>query len=386
MPALQRRIGLACGVVASVVAVFTQWASHRPDFHPSLLLNVAESDGIAGRIRALDPGFRFVAPDDHYDGVYFYAMARDPFALGVEHDLIDLAAYRYGHPLYSWIAGLLSGGQATWLPWVFWVMSVVSMFAAAFLVSRLVHRLGGSPWWGLAVAASPGLLFSASTALTEPAQVALVCAALLLWIRRAPSALLGGVLVAICLMKEQLVLVPLALLITYGFQVASERRVSWSRLAALAAGPVVLGAWLLFVRGQFSAEQQSYDDGNIGWPLVGWMDTFTRAGDMRSGAFEASQIGSTASSGLIAMGVVLVAASVVGLQRRDALGWVVVLQAGLISCLGWRTLLLPHEMFRIPSVAVLLAVILLAVGWRRRQDGQRTKMGTSFVERVGSKT
>lgn len=361
----QRWVSLVCGVVAAVVALFTQWASRRPDFHPSLLLNVAESDAIADSIRGADPAFQFVAPSDHYDGVYFYAMARDPFAMGIEHDLIDLAAYRYGHPLYSWVAGLLSGGQAAWLPWVFWAMSVASMFAAAFLVSRLVRTLGGSPWWGLAVAASPGLLFSASTALTEPAQVALVCASLLLWMRSSRSLWLGIVLVAVCLTKEQLVLVPLALLVAPVFEWRRGTRIDWARLGALAAGPAALGGWLIFIRSRFTADQQSYDDGNVGWPLTGWLETFNMAGNLRSGGFEASQIGSTTPSGLIATAVVLGAATVVGVLRRDALAWVVIFQVGLISCLGWRTLLFPHEMFRIPSVALLLAVVLLAVGARR---------------------
>lgn len=62
---------------------------------------------------------------------------------------------------------------------VFWLLSLASMAAATWLTPRLARRLGASPWWGLAVAASPGLLFSATVALTEPLQVALVAAALL---------------------------------------------------------------------------------------------------------------------------------------------------------------------------------------------------------------
>lgn len=362
-----RAVAIVCGTVAAVVALFTQWASRRPDFHPSLLLNVADTDAIAGYVREADPGFKFVSAMDHYDGVYFYAMARDPFALGQAHDLIDLAAYRYGHPLYSWLAGLLSFGQPKLLPWVFWLLSLASMFAAGFLLSLLVRRLGGSGWWGLAVAASPGLLFSASTALTEPAQVALVAAIVLVWLREKPNPwLLGGLLVATCLTKEQLVLVPIALLVDAGLRVARGESVGWGRLGALAAGPVALGGWLVFVRSQFTAEQLAYDAGNIGIPLLGWFETFDRAGALRASDFHGSQIGSTATPGLVAIAVVLGAATVVGLLRRDAFSWVVILQAGLVMCLGWRTLLYPHEMFRIPSVAVVLAVALLGAGLRTR--------------------
>lgn len=67
------------------------------------------------------------------------------------------------------------------------------------------------------------------------------------------------------------------------------------------------------------------------------------AGTLRVGEFYAAQIGSTAVPGLMATAAVMVIAAVIGLTRRDALGWVVVLQAVLISTLGWRTLLYPHE-------------------------------------------
>lgn len=368
-----RAIALVCGGLAAFVALFTQWASRRPHFHPSLLLNVADTDQIAPLIRDTDPSFQFVSASDHYDGIYFYAMARDPFALGPAHDLIDMAAYRYGHPLYSWVAGILSFGQVGLLPWVFWFLSLASMAAAAIMVSLLVHRLGGSAWWGLVVAASPGMLFSASTALTEPAQVALVCAVVLVWLREKPNPwLLGGLLVATCLTKEQLVLVPIALLVDLAIKVAKGQAVGWGRLGALAAGPLALGVWLVYVRGQFTAEQLKYDAGNVGMPFLGWFETFDMAGGMRSAGFFESQIGSTATPGLIATGVVMAAAAVVGLLRRDALGWVVVLQAGLVACLGWRTTLYPHEMFRIPAVALVLAMALLAVGPLRRPAGPDT--------------
>ena len=65
--------------------------------------------------------------------------------------------------------------------------------------------------------------------------------------------------------------------------------------------------------------------------------------------------------GLIATATVVVAASVVGLVQRSALGFVVLLQGSLVSTLGWRTLLYPHEMFRIPSVTLCLAALLLVL-------------------------
>lgn len=351
------------GAVAAVVALLTQMSSRWGVFHPSLLLNVADSDAIAPRIAAVDPSFHFTTMHDHYDGVYLWAMATDPFAVaGGSHELIDLAAYRYGHPLYSWIAGALSLGHAPALPWIFWVLSLASMMGAAVAVSRLAVRLGGSPWLGLIVACSPGLLFSASTALTEPAQLFLVALLCLRWIDQRTSPIEIAVLTAaMCLLKEPLVLVAVALGLSGLIHGIRARNIEWSRLFALLAGPVALGAWLLFIRGRFAAEQKTYDDGNLSRPIDGWLETFRFATSLRFGDAMQSQIGSTAVPGLMATAAVLVIASTVGLRRLDALGLIVVLQTALVACLGWRTLLYPHEMFRIPSVPVALAVLLLGV-------------------------
>lgn len=366
------------GLVALVVALATQIASRWGVFHPSRLLNVADTDAIAPHIAAVDPSFQFTTTHDHYDGVYLWAMATDPFAVaGGSHELIDLAAYRYGHPLYSWIAGALSLGQPPALPWVFWVFSLVSMLGAAVTVSRLAVRLGGSPWLGLIVACSPGLLFSASTALTEPAQLFLVALLCLRWLDQRTSPIeIAMLTAAMCLLKEPLVLVAVALGVSGLIHGIRARNIEWSRLFALLAGPVALGAWLLFIRGRFAAEQKTYDDGNLGRPIEGWLETFRLATSLRFGDAMQSQIGSTAVPGLMATAAVLVIASTVGLRRLDAIGFVVVLQTVLVACLGWRTLLYPHEMFRIPAVPVALAVLLLGVTFTSRR-GSPTRVNSS---------
>lgn len=367
------------GVVALIVVLTTQVVSHWGVFHPSLLLNVADTDAIAPMIAAVDPSFRFTTTADHYDGVYLWAMARDPFATtGGAHEFIDLAAYRYGHPLYAWIAGALSFGQAPALPWVLWVLSLASMVGAAVALSRLAVRLGGSPWLGLIVGCSPGLLFSASTALTEPAQLFVIAVLCLRWLDQRTSAMeLGALTAVMCLMKEPLVLVAVGLGLSALVDAARTRALPWRRCVALLAGPVVMGGWLLFIRSRFDAEQKTYDDGNLGRPIDGWIETFRFATGLRFGDAMQSQIGSTAVPGLMATAAVLVAASVVGLRRLDALGLVVVLQTVLVSCLGWRTLLYPHEMFRIPSVPVALAALLLGVAMMSRGNAPGRRAHTS---------
>lgn len=353
--------------LAASVAVAAQVAAHPGPFHPSRMLSVAAEDPLATLISKHSPDFQFTVPADHYDGIYYLAMALDPLARGEAHDLIDLAAYRYGHPLYGWLGALFSGGNLNAMPWVFWALSVFSMAAAAAMMSVLARRLGASAWLGLLVSFMPGLIYSASTALTEPLQVALICAMLLAWTSQRRSwiviALLGA---ALSLTKEQLVLVPVALGISEAWHWLRHRTFDWRPIPALLTGPLVLATWLAYVRNQFTAEQSTYDDGNVGLPGTGWLQTFEMANQMRVSDFLSSQIGSTVVPALIATAVLLLLASLVGIRYHRALGLVVLFQALLVSTLGWRTLLFPHEMFRIPSVAVAMALFTLGAALSTR--------------------
>ncbi|MBV7293066.1 AZOBR_p60025 family cell surface glycopolymer formation protein [Corynebacterium sp. TAE3-ERU16] len=354
--------GLITACIAVLAALVAQVASHRPSFHHSLLLNVTEGVPLAQLVRAEDPAFRFTGGADHYDGVYLWAMARDPFASGDAHDLIDLAAYRYGHPFYSWMASLLAFGQPHLLSTAFWALGLGSIGTAAYLVSRLAVSHGCSAWWGLLVAVSPGLMFSATTNLTEPFQLALVAGLLLAWRARVHPGWIAALCVALCLTKEQLALIPVALGVHLLIHMARDRRLYWGRALALASGPVALAAWLPFIRSRFDDDQLTYDPGNIGMPIVGWLRIFDFAGVMRVDSdMHASQIGSTAVPALIALAVLMLSAGVIGLIRRDELGLVVAVQMVLVACLDWRTLLLPHEMYRIPAVPALLAALLVII-------------------------
>lgn len=350
-----------CAVVAVIAGLAAQIASHRPQFSPSLLLNVADGEPLSHLIAKEDPGFAFTTGADHYDGVYLWAMARDPFASGEAHQLIDMAAYRYGHPMYSWIARILALGQPHWLDGSFWLLSLLSLAAAAVCVSLLAAHFGASPWWGLLVAASPGLLFSATTDLSEPFQLALVAGLLLLWSKGAHPGWITLVCAVMALTKEQLILVPLGLGIALVMWMAKHRRLLWGRALALLATPVALGLWLPFIRSRFSADQLHYDTGNISAPVLGWLDTFTAASALRHGDMNASQIGSTVPAAMITIAVIMLIGAVIGLKRHDGFGIVIVLQAILISCFSWRTILYPHEMFRLPAVPVLLASLLIAI-------------------------
>src|SRR5262249_58629268 len=85
-------------------------------FAPCMLVHVGSAEPMASVARATDPHFALVPNQSHYDGVYYYAIGRDPLAQGREHTLIDRPAYRYGHPGFGWLGWRASAGQAPALP------------------------------------------------------------------------------------------------------------------------------------------------------------------------------------------------------------------------------------------------------------------------------
>src|SRR5690349_18393493 len=110
-PLAAATVALLCALVAVGAALLTVVAAQdgRPD--PTALVKLSTADALAPDARATDPDFVLVAPQAHYDGVYYYAIARDPLLRGDEHTKIDQAAYRYGHPMVGWMARVVSLGQ-----------------------------------------------------------------------------------------------------------------------------------------------------------------------------------------------------------------------------------------------------------------------------------
>jgi hypothetical protein len=380
-------VALLCALIAVGAAVLTIVATQDGFPRPSALVKLSTSDGLAPSARAADPDFVLVTPQAHYDGVYYYAIARDPLLLGHEHERIDQAAYRYGHPMYGWLATVLGVGQARTVPAALMLLSLLGIGAAAWSASRLSVAFGRTPWGGLLVAASPGLLYAASVSTTECVGAALLGLAVLAWVR-GRIAVAGALMVLLCLTKEQYVTVPLGLAI---WEYVARRRHGawpadlWRRGLAIAAGPAVLALWYVYVRAQLGSWPSTYEDGNLGAPFAGWADTFRRAHDLAGGSFDQSQIGVTATPLLVAVAVLLVAATVKAVRVRTPLEPILLGMVAITACMGWRTLLYPHELVRNPAIALLVAVgVLLSGPWtdvrrgepeRRPDDGETPRDG-----------
>ncbi len=357
-------------------------ASQNGALHPSALVKLAGGDPLASLARSADPHFRFVTAVEHYDGTYYYAMARDPFLLGKAHTLIDQPAYRYGHPLHGWLAGLLSFGQASLVPLALLLLSLIGLAVAGWAASRIAVHYGRTALGGLVIAVSPGLLYAATVDTTETVGVALIALTLLAWIRERFT-LAAVLIVLLCLDKEQYVTIPVGLAL---WELVGARRGRrrpphlQPKLIAILGGPLVLSAWYLYVHSRLHAWPWTYESGNFGAPLAGWLDAFRLSHRLSGGSFEQSQIGATTPPTLIAVAVLMALATLAALRMQTVLDGPLIGLAIITSMQGWRTLLYPHELLRTPAVAVLFAVAVLLT--RRR----RTASGPAEVPEVSAPT
>jgi hypothetical protein len=352
-----------CALIAVAAALLTICLAQQGIPRPSALIKMSATEPMAELARQSDDQFVFVDPEEHYDGVYYYTMARDPLLLGEEHKLIDLGAYRYGHPVYSWVAHLLTLGSDASIPAALMLISLISMGIAAWAVSRLAVFFGLTPWGGLLIPASPGLLYASTISTTECFGAALMAVTLLLWLRG--RLLLAAVLmVPLCLTKEQYLFVPAGLALWEAVCLWRTRRLPTHtplRIAAFAAGPIALALWYVYVHAQMGAWPASPGPGNSGIPILGWLDAFSRTYALANGSFDQSQIGTTATPMLMAIAVVLVIAFVKALPMRTQLDGIVIGMVVFASTFGWRALVYPHELVRTPAIILLVAIASLFV-------------------------
>ena len=358
-----RRIALACAAAAvAVCGAAAAAVLSVNDGEVSALVRVSEADAIAPLAREADPDFVLVHPQAHYDGVYFYAIARDPFARGEAHELIDRSAYRYGHPGYGWLAGLLSFGSAAAVPGALLFVSLVCVAVAAFTISLLAAELGWSRWSGLIVAFSPGILFAITADTSEPTAIAAASLALLAWTRRRWT-LAGLALIAACLIKEPLLLIPAALglweIVAWLRGRASPEL--YERLVAVAVGPLVFGGWYAYLRGTFGtwpfrAEAADFFTA----PFIGWWDSIRRSAMLATGAYDQSQLGSAAVAILAVVFAALVAGTIKAVRFRSWIDVLFLLYAVMLFCMNWLALQYPKDLLREAVVPLLLLPAVLA--------------------------
>lgn len=344
---------------------------------PSGLVRMAREEPIAQLALANDEDFRFVDIGAHYDGVYFYAIALDPYAQGEAHTLIDNSPYRYGHAGYGWLARIASLGQASAIPTALLLLGLAGLCLASAGTSLLATELGLTGWLGLAVAFNPGLLYSLTALTSETVAAAFLVFGLLLW-TQGKHGLAGLLLVGLCFIKEPWNVVPVGLglwEIIRWFQTKDTRETT-RRLAILAIGPILFICWFVYLKSTYGEWPTQGTEGFFSFPLSGWIESIWQASRAATGDYFNSQIGAVSAPMLAATGAALLFGLVKAVRPRAAIDIPFVLITLVAFTLRPLGLLFPKDQIREVSLQLLLLPIVLGVHmtWSRAhgRDGERS--------------
>lgn len=358
-----RRVALICAgatLVAALVPVIA--ALQVQDWKPSGLVRMAREEAIAQLALTHDSDFRFVDPGAHYDGVYFYAVALDPNARGVAHQLIDNSAYRYGHAGYGWLARIASLGRPSAVPTALLLLGVVSLCLAAAGTSLLAIQLGLTGWLGLAVAFNPGLLYSLTALTSETVAAAFLVFGLLFWIQ-GKHGKAGLVLIGLCFIKEPWSVVPVGLGMweILRWLRTKDTRETVRRLAILSAGPILFICWFIYLKSTYGVWPTQGTEDFFNFPLAGWFESIREASRFATADFLVSQIGAASAPMLAATAAALLFGLIKAARVRTAIDIPFALIVLIAFILRPLALLYPKDQIREVSLQLMLLPIVLGV-------------------------
>ena len=118
-----------------------------------------------------------------YDGQCYYRLALNPLTHQATefHITLDNPPYRQqrvGLPATAWAVREVFRAPTS-LALV--LVNVLALVAIGWVGAMWARKYGHSPWWGIALAASPALVMALARDLTEPLATAALVAGLLLW-------------------------------------------------------------------------------------------------------------------------------------------------------------------------------------------------------------
>jgi hypothetical protein len=315
------------------------------------LVRMHDTLPLAKLARHDDPTFKLRQRSGFYDGAFFYAIARDPLATGEAHRLIPERSYDYGHPGYGWLAWLASaGGRPNDVPEGLLLVSMAAMLIAGIAASLLARLLGWTPWVGLAVALNPGLVFAVANDTSETVGAALLLLALVAFLSGQRDWALV-LLAALCLVKEPLVLVPLAL-------AASEL---WRRrrppVLALAVVPAAL--WWLYLRIHLGAFPFGQGRERLTYPFEGWGKAlWGAAAQSWDPGVDTAQLGQAAVPLIVVVWLAILVAAAYALRLRTAVQPAYLVVAALYACITANGVQYPKDLVR--ELAIVLTLLPFA--------------------------
>jgi hypothetical protein len=347
-------ISLACAVAALLSAGAGVVASlHYEAWDASALVRMHAELPLAKLALHDQPTFRLRRKSGFYDGAFFYAIARDPVATGQAHHLLDEAPYYWGHPAYGWLSWLASaGGRPRAVPDALLAVGLLSIFVAGAAASLLARILGWSPWGGLVVALNPGLVFAVISDTSEPLGAALLLLALAAY-ARGRRGWAVGLFAALCLVKEPLVLVPLAIA---AWDLWRMRRPPF---VAAAIMPAVL--WWLYLRIHLGAFPFGQGSERLTAPLAGWTRGLLDAAlqSWKPGA-DAAQLGQAAVPLIIVVGLAILVAGIYAVRLRNVVAPAYLAVAALYACITPNGIQYPKDLIRELALVLTLVPFVLA--------------------------
>jgi hypothetical protein len=220
-------------------------------------------------------GTQYVAPQPHlhlhpgtgYDGQFVYRLARAPLdlrrtAYGITFDN-GIRVQRIGLPTLAYLVS--GGGRPTLLPAALIAIEVVAVGVTGALGGLVAQQAGRASAWGLLLALVPGLAFGVQHDLTEPLEITLLVAGVLL-LRAGRPVWAGVALAAAALTRETALLFVAAVILE---RLVTRRRVGRQDAAWLL--PVVaFAAWQLTAAAITGSLPLHSDTGaNLALPFVG---------------------------------------------------------------------------------------------------------------------
>jgi hypothetical protein len=371
------RVAIACALAAmSTAGLAAGSAIASVGGKSTVLVRMSSAEPMAALARETDPTFSFVQPEDHYDGAYFYAIARDPFATGDEHNLIDQAPYRYSHGGYGLLAWLLSFGRISMIPNVLLILNLIGMGAAAALMSAIAVRYGRSGWWGLVIALSPGLIYAVTADTAEPVAIAFAAAGVLAWANKQRVSAAALLSIAV-LCKEPMLVVPAGLLV---WELLSWRRarassLSWPGIASILAPAVVFVGWQAYLWSRFHEVAVFAGKQNLMFwpPFKGWVDAIRFANSYTLQGFDRMSYATVSLALIVVFAGVLIVGSARALWMRSPFAPMFLLLFVLDFFVTWYLLFFPKDLLRWSSIplAVLPGVFLDLRAERPIEGGTR---------------
>ena len=313
----------------------------------------------------------------HGDADLFRAVARNPFASGVDFPGDHLAqgvAYRYGHvgfPLCGWVLGL---GQVRWITWSLAVAFVGSVGLWFATTAEVLRRAGRDPRLACLLMLSPFALVWAYSPIvvSEPLAIGLLLLAYLYAADDTPTGTV--VFAALTILTRAAMAVAFLPLVWRAWREHGRRGLAtWT----FAATPYALwSTWVLIRVGHLPfldpATTRRYA---IAAPFAGWIETLRRPMDHGQGY------------GLLIGAITIVLAALV--VTRSSIRTPLV-QAALALCAfsigyGWAVWEFPTEAVRVlaPAHAFLLLAALTRVSPARPASLGRDDDGVVAGRAVG---